>query len=374
MKKGQYLYKQIYEDIKAKVDRGELEEGTCLPASDQLAAEYGVSAITVTTALNTLKDEGYLTRVKGKGSFIQHPEKNPPITGVPDRSEDAPSAEKLKKKSNLIGLVLEHASSCFGLDMLYAMDLNAEKAGYRLCVRFSYGNREKETEEINFLKDLGAEGLIVMPCHGKYYNTEIVKLVIEQFPVVLIDKQLEGIPVSSVRTDNYAAMKKLVDYLASIGKNKIGFITTIENGTSSIKDRRNGFWDAIDAAGMERMPECFLETADEIKVFSDEMDRSLVDVIGAYLQNNRELDSLVCAEYGIAKYLGLIKEEVDQRGIKVCCIDENYLSPGKEFFTHIKQDEQKIAEEAIRLLLLQISGNADYTQTDYLIPGIFKEY
>lgn len=39
-----------------------------------------------------------------------------------------------------------------------------------------------------------------MPCHGKYYNTGILKRVIEHFPMVLIDKQVEGIQVSSVRT------------------------------------------------------------------------------------------------------------------------------------------------------------------------------
>lgn len=58
-----------------------------------------------------------------------------------------------------------------------------------------------------------------MPCHGKYYNTGILKQVIEHFPMVLIDKQMEAIPVSSVRTDNYAAMKALVDYLERLEKN-----------------------------------------------------------------------------------------------------------------------------------------------------------
>ena len=35
-----------------------------------------------------------------------------------------------------------------------------------------------------------------MPCHGLYYNTAILKLVIEEFPMVLIDKKMEGIPGS----------------------------------------------------------------------------------------------------------------------------------------------------------------------------------
>lgn len=378
MKKGQFLYKQIYDDIKDKINQKVLEEGTCLPASHKLAEEYGVSTITVTSALNALKEAGYLIRIKGKGSFVKLPKDQEPagesiISGEESEVSNSEAANKEGCHQKIIGLVLEHVSSCFGLDMLYAMDQCAQEAGYRLCIRFSYGDREKETEEINFLKELGARGLIVMPCHGKYYNTGILKLVIEHFPMVLIDKQMEGIPVSSVRTDNYGAMKALVDYLASQGKKRIGFITAAESGTSSVKDRRKGFWDAIKAAGLERMPECFLETDGEIKVFSDEFDFKQAEAMEQYLKENEGLDAVVCVEYGVAKYLGMFKTELNRRGIKVCCMDENYLSPGNERFTHVKQDERKIASCAVRLLIHQMEGGMEAGEVDYLVPGIFKE-
>ncbi|WP_230399496.1 LacI family DNA-binding transcriptional regulator [Novisyntrophococcus fermenticellae] len=366
MKKDQFLYKQVQQDIKNKIQVGELKDGVCLPSGIELAEEYGVSTITITSALNALKEEGYLVRIKGKGSFIRVPA---------DEEKDIPENSALQTVSSgrepVIGLVLEHVSSCFGLDMLYAFDCCACEAGYRLYVRFSYGDRKKESDEINYLKSLEVCGIIVMPCHGTYYNTEILKLVIEQYPVVLIDKQMEGIPVSSVRTDNHLAMKQLVDYLVDMGRKRIGFITAWENGTSSLRERRKGFWNAIEGAGLPQMPECDLEEGPDLGIFSDEFNTDWAHEIAEYLRQNPDLDAVVCAEYGVARCLGSSGEEMEKKGILVCCMDEDYLSPGNSHFTHIRQNERKIASEAMGLLLQQIRQEADYKQGDYLVPGIF---
>lgn len=370
MKKEQFLYEKIYSDIKNRILSGELKEGTCLPQIGELAVDFGVSTITVTNALNALRDEGYLNRIKGKGSFVKLPDESFPE--IREGEAAGPENEETGGE-RMLGLVLEHVSSCFGLDMMYAADELASKAGYKLCVRFSYGRREKETEEIEFLKNLGVKGIIVMPCHGLYYNTEILKLVIEGFPMVLIDKNMEGIPVPSVRTDNRLAMAQLVEYLVGKGKKKIGFITFSENGTSSIKDRKRGFRDAMKKAGARRMEECFMEGAEKINIYSEDLNEGHRDMIERYLRDNRELEAVICAEYGIARCLGNQMGQKDGGNVTVCCIDEDYLSPGGPHFTHIKQDEKKIAFEAIRILLQQVDKDPDYEQVDCLVPGIFRE-
>lgn len=107
------------------------------------------------------------------------------------------------------------------------------------------------------------------------------------------------------------------------------------------------------------MPECFLEAEEEIKVFSDGYDLKQAEAIERYLREHEGLDAVVCAEYGVAKYLGMFKEEVNRRGLKVCCMDENYLSSGTERFTHIKQDERKAAACAFRLLIQQMEGGRE---------------
>ncbi|WP_259346216.1 GntR family transcriptional regulator [Curtobacterium sp. ME26] len=47
-----------------------LAPGAAIPSERQLIAEYGVSRITVREALGQLVNEGYLERVRGKGTFV----------------------------------------------------------------------------------------------------------------------------------------------------------------------------------------------------------------------------------------------------------------------------------------------------------------
>lgn len=95
-----------------------------------------------------------------------------------------------------------------------------------------------------------------MPCHGSYYNTEILRLVIDGYPTVLIDKKLDGISLDSVRTDNVQSMSRLVRYFAETGKKKIGFITVEETGTFSLGERNEGFYQGISEYGMTPVGKC----------------------------------------------------------------------------------------------------------------------
>jgi GntR family transcriptional regulator len=49
-----------------------LQPGAAIPSERQLITQYGVSRITVREALGQLVNEGYLTRVRGKGTFVAH--------------------------------------------------------------------------------------------------------------------------------------------------------------------------------------------------------------------------------------------------------------------------------------------------------------
>lgn len=49
-----------------------LHPGAAIPSERQLIADYGVSRITVRQAIGQLVNDGYLTRVRGKGTFVAH--------------------------------------------------------------------------------------------------------------------------------------------------------------------------------------------------------------------------------------------------------------------------------------------------------------
>ena len=67
------LHHQVYVDLKASLDAGELAVGERLPPERELARLYGCSLITIRRALDELSREGRLGRQQGRGTFVLAP-------------------------------------------------------------------------------------------------------------------------------------------------------------------------------------------------------------------------------------------------------------------------------------------------------------
>ncbi|MCB0036296.1 MAG: PLP-dependent aminotransferase family protein, partial [Anaerolineales bacterium] len=78
------LYRQIYQQIREQILTGQLHPGRRLPSSRQLAEECQIARQTVTTALDQLQSEGFVTTRTGAGTFVNDrlPESPPPIAAV----------------------------------------------------------------------------------------------------------------------------------------------------------------------------------------------------------------------------------------------------------------------------------------------------
>jgi DNA-binding LacI/PurR family transcriptional regulator len=346
---------QLYEDLKNKIEEGVYGEGTKIPSDDELKNKFGVSMITVKKALSMLRDDGLLQRIPGVGTFVKE------RTSFSETVEEN-SGPVVKK----IGLVMEHVSSSFGLDLLYKIDRMAEENGYKTIMRFSYYNRDKETEEIDFLVKSKIAGLIVMPCHGVYYNPKILKLILEGFPVVVIDKKLEGISVPSVRTDNKQAIKTLVRHLWEQGCRNLGFISSEIIGTSSLQERKSGFYEAASEFSIATVPECAL-VFDENIYEHPPVDENIENVVKFLNKHKDEIDGIVCAEYSLMSTIleasKRTSAEVGEK-IKICCVD----GPEELDITHMKQNEVEMARKIVGLLLSQINGTT--AETDFMVPAI----
>lgn len=67
---GQPIYDQIYEQIRAQIIAGALQEGEALPSIRGLAKELRISVITTKRAYDELERDGFLYTVAGKGCFV----------------------------------------------------------------------------------------------------------------------------------------------------------------------------------------------------------------------------------------------------------------------------------------------------------------
>jgi GntR family transcriptional regulator len=64
------LYCQLRELLRRQIDTGAMKPGDQLPPEPALGQSYGLSRITVRQALADLVDEGYISRSRGKGTFV----------------------------------------------------------------------------------------------------------------------------------------------------------------------------------------------------------------------------------------------------------------------------------------------------------------
>jgi GntR family transcriptional regulator len=71
--RGLAAYLQIEEELASRIENGVLPMGARLPAERDLAADLGVSRMTLRQALSRLEHRGLIARAHGRGTFVAEP-------------------------------------------------------------------------------------------------------------------------------------------------------------------------------------------------------------------------------------------------------------------------------------------------------------
>ncbi|GAB6100089.1 trehalose operon repressor [Halanaerocella petrolearia] len=101
--KNKYL--SIYNDLVDQIEEGKLEPKTKLPSENELVKEYDASRGTIRKALDLLSQNGYIQKIKGKGSFVLDIQKfDFPVSGLVSFKE---LSDKLGQNSETIVHELE---------------------------------------------------------------------------------------------------------------------------------------------------------------------------------------------------------------------------------------------------------------------------
>ena len=72
------LYYQLEQQLRQEIESGRWKPGSRVPPESELTQTYGVSRITVRTALERLADDGLIERQRGRGTFV-----NPNVSPQP---------------------------------------------------------------------------------------------------------------------------------------------------------------------------------------------------------------------------------------------------------------------------------------------------
>lgn len=348
------LYKVIYENIFDKIKRGDLKEGDRIPSEIELAKMFNVSRITTKKALDLLSEEELIQRIQGKGSFVKKV--------AAEQRVFLPEVTSSATRPLTVGLIISDFSESYGVKLVKQIEKEVAKLKGHLYLKISLENVFEEEKAIEDLLAQGVDGLIIFPVHGENYNTRILELVLNQFPLVLIDRYLRGIQASSVSTDNLEAAKVATEYLLQLGHKDIAYLAPPEDGTTVLADRLYGYQSAFERTPQYFHPEYILTSSvSDFLVFEEQGDqfKEEFETIKEFIVKNPSITAFFACRYSLALVLQSVIESLGRKvpdDYSIICFDTLTTHIGTPRFTHILQDELEIAIKAVALLREKMNG------------------
>ncbi|WP_219835602.1 GntR family transcriptional regulator [Paenibacillus sp. R14(2021)] len=352
------LYEQIYGFVHEQITSGQLKAGERVPSEKELAEQFNVSRITTKKALEGLAQEGLITRMRGKGSFVSDHAGS--VTAIPSLKPPTADSEKPDLllpvyPARMVGVLLPDISESYGLRLFRSIEEKLSELGCHLVIRLTYDKQAEEEKAIQSLIKSGVDGLIVFPVHGEHYSTELLRLVVDGFPLVLIDRYMRGIPAYSVHTDNEKACEELTDYLIDKGHREVALLSTPAENTTTLEDRLKGFSNAFIKRGLSLNQDHFVTNLFSSLPKSFENHNIQIDqqLLRKYMHAHPTTTAFVACEYNLARVL---KREIELMGKRVpedyeiVCFD--YLSDNFDVpqFVHIRQNEDAMGAKAVEIL------------------------
>lgn len=355
MKKSKVpLYAQIRAYIKSQIDSGQLQPGDQIPTEVELMERFNVSRVTTTNALKQLVEEGLISRVAGKGTFVQG--EHPPANKLP-------ATIPALAYNNTIGFIMSPARDLFTFKLLTGIEERCRNSGIRLMIRTSV-SQEDEILAIQEMVESGVKGMIIYPQDGEAYNETIVGLKLRSFPFVLVDRYLPGIKTNAIFSDNYSGGKLGTEYLISLGHQQIGIVSSSKSKTSSSEDRFSGYLNAAKAHNLPIRTQHWLTRIDDhLPAFDAAMTE---EVIKDWLAEHPEITAVFALQSPVATLVATAAERLGKRVPQELSI-LSFDSPGlhdlhKHLFSHIEQNLELMGQQAVDLLLRTINDADELDQ------------
>lgn len=207
-----------------------------------LAAILDVSVSTVSKALSDNPEISLPTRQK--------------IKEVAETYNYIPNniAQSLKAKSTkTIGVIIPAILLEFFSKVLYGIEIEATKRGYKIVICLSNELHKKESDSIDTFIKGSVDGIILSVAEEtqkvKDYS-HFLKSQKYQLPVVMFDRVVDEIPCDKVTVDDFEGAHHATHFLHEIGEQNIVFLNTIYNISVGIQ-REKGYLKAMEELGIE---------------------------------------------------------------------------------------------------------------------------
>lgn len=277
-------YRQIAEHLRRQIVSGTYRAGDRLPTEMEAARLYGVSRVTTAAALNELARDGLVERTPRRGTIVRS------MSGA-DRPVGRP----------LIACIQPDTAYWLANQLLRGVESGAREAGFNLLFHLAGNSREEEERAIRQALDAGARGIVLHLQDGETYNAEVLRLVLDGYPVVLVDRYLRGVLCASVQCDNIAAARSVVEELVGAGHRHVCALAYPPKGTSAIEDRLEGYSQALAAGGFS-LDRSLIYTEERLRDLPEpwRMPDEIVERFAGYLRGHPRVTAIFATNAGLA--------------------------------------------------------------------------
>ncbi|WP_347548982.1 LacI family DNA-binding transcriptional regulator [Pseudalkalibacillus hwajinpoensis] len=161
------------------------------------------------------------------------------------------SARNLRnRKTNLVAVLIPRLTNPFFTLILDGIEKVAEANGFQLIICQTKSSKKKELDFLNLLQTKQVDGVIFTSIENEW---EEIEPFTAHGPIILCNEYHHNATVPMVRLDQVQGSYLGTQHLIRKGHTRIAYCMGSTSGLST--DRRRGFFNAIEEAGLEVKPE-----------------------------------------------------------------------------------------------------------------------
>ncbi|MEY9094469.1 GntR family transcriptional regulator [Paenibacillus sp. RC84] len=242
-KKPNLLYLQIADKVIEIIRSRRLQPHDPVPSEGELAKLFGVSRMTSKLALEQLAEQGLVYRLPRRGTFLSGNQDGVLESGLLSADKKALPSEIKEKQCNQIALIVPHLSD-YTSRIIAAAEIEARKHDCDLILKISQ-SKEDEDRCLQRLVDGGISGIILFPQGRKTCSDQVLRLKLQQFPIVIIDRIFREVQIDCVYHDHYLGSYQMTRYLIEKGHREIGYTSNSIDNITSREERYQGYIQAL---------------------------------------------------------------------------------------------------------------------------------
>lgn len=250
-------------------------------------------------------------------------------------------------ETHTVGVVIPELNNVFCAEIITGMEDILRSHGYATIVCDCRTDRELEKEAVEFLMRKRVDGIINMPVDtGGTHLKEFEKT---GKPIVLIDRDIKGLPCGCVLVDNVRAAREATELLIENGHKHIGIIGGPEEILTA-RERLSGYCKALEAHG--------IPVKDSLICHGDYTIQGGVQGLTELYRNNPEMTAVFVTNYEMTmgavigiNELGIsVPEELSVIGFD----NLQFARACSPKLTIVSQPTEEIAREAAQMILMRL--------------------